>query len=505
MSCRDLFLNWLSNNNIEQSTINSYINAIDDLYDNNKIEAKVLEITDLDFLNNLYNDLLEEQRKPNGRYHNPEKPSYGQKGFYSAAIKKYIDFLSGPYLLENAGVSNMSLNSILYGPPGTGKTFTSIAKAVEIIKGEVNNNEKKRTFDELRKGGQIEFVTFHQNYSYEDFMVGMRPAIEEDTKGLIFVPHYGIFYNIVKRARDNYEDSLKETHLLIKEKWVNKIFDDFVNHVQDILDKKQRFDIINNVYICGVGDIWTNRHLQLDYEALKRIYIDGISNRVGIMGSDYIRSGMKNHATYTLAITEKFKEFVDNNKSTTPEDNIEKISLKNYVLIIDEINRANISKVFGELITLLEEDKRIGSHNELRVSLPNGEKDFGVPPNLYLIGTMNTADKSIALVDIALRRRFEFIGYYPDYDKLDDDRSKLLKIINAKIYELKKNSDFLIGHAYFLNNSPIEETLKKRIIPLMMEYFSGKTDMVSKIFEDTNWKVEYNPDKYCWNISVKVP
>ena len=175
---------------------------------------------------------------------------------------------------------------------------------------------------------------------------------------------------------------------------------------------------------------------------------------------------------------------------------------KNYVLIIDEINRANISKVFGELITLLEEDKRIGEPNELRVTLPNGEPDFGIPPNLYLIGTMNTADKSIALVDIALRRRFEFIGYYPNYDlsELEEGKKTLLRHINGIVYQKKRSADYLVGHAYFLNNIPLESVLRNKVIPLLMEYFSGKSDIVAEIFAGSSWRVTYNQDRFVWDI-----
>jgi 5-methylcytosine-specific restriction protein B len=173
---------------------------------------------------------------------------------------------------------------------------------------------------------------------------------------------------------------------------------------------------------------------------------------------------------------------------------------KNFVLIIDEINRANISKVFGELITLLEEDKRIDAKNELRLTLPNGEKEFGIPPNLYLVGTMNTADKSIALIDIALRRRFEFIGYFPDYSKLEESDGEFLKQINKEIYSRKKAADYLIGHAYFMTGLDTFKIIKNKIIPLLMEYFSGKTDVVEEIFKNSSWSIKYDIEKYDWII-----
>ena len=177
---------------------------------------------------------------------------------------------------------------------------------------------------------------------------------------------------------------------------------------------------------------------------------------------------------------------------------------KKYVLIIDEINRANISRVFGELITLLEDDKRVGADNELKVTLPNGEEGFGVPPNLYLIGTMNTADKSIALIDIALRRRFEFLGYYPRPELLKNPAArKLLQEINATIFEKKKSADYLIGHAYFMGENSIEIVLRNKVIPLLNEYFSGKIDVITHIFDGTDWNVSFNTDSFVWEIAIK--
>ena len=280
-------------------------------------------------------------------------------------------------------------NIILYGPPGTGKTYNSIDKAVEIA--DILNYtpddhiSNKETFNELRENGQIEFVTFHQNYSYEDFVVGIIPDINSQSQTLRFTKREGIFKKLVDRARENWEK--------------------------------------------------------------------------------------------------------------------DKDNPKNFVLIIDEINRANISKVFGELITLLEDDKRLGADNELKITLPNGD-EFGVPPNLYIIGTMNTADKSIALIDIALRRRFEFIGFYPNLDPviLGNEKSQLLGVINQNIYTEKRSADYLIGHAYFMKSQPIEEVLLKKVIPLLMEYFSSKTDKVIRIFNNTGWIVSYNETNFKWEI-----
>ena len=160
---------------------------------------------------------------------------------------------------------------------------------------------------------------------------------------------------------------------------------------------------------------------------------------------------------------------------------------KKFVLIIDEINRGNISKIFGELITLLEEDKRIGTSNQIVANLPYTKEKFSLPNNLYIIGTMNTSDKSIAQIDIALRRRFIFEEMMPDYDVLDEidgiELDKLLIEINERI-EFLLDRDHLIGHAYFVScnsYSDIINVVINKIIPLLQEYFYGDNEKVGMI------------------------
>jgi 5-methylcytosine-specific restriction protein B len=156
---------------------------------------------------------------------------------------------------------------------------------------------------------------------------------------------------------------------------------------------------------------------------------------------------------------------------------------KNFVLVIDEINRANISRVFGELITLIEEDKRYGHKIQLSVKLPSGE-DFIVPPNLFIIGTMNTADKSIALLDIALRRRFIFMPLYPKYNINGHTIHNVekLKKINKKIIETKGH-DFQIGHSYFMEDKNLKHLMDTKIIPLLLEYYMNDVDKVKEILD----------------------
>lgn len=156
-----------------------------------------------------------------------------------------------------------------------------------------------------------------------------------------------------------------------------------------------------------------------------------------------------------------------------------------YVIIIDEINRGNISKIFGELITLIEEDKRWGEVNQLKATLPLGDT-FAVPNNLFIIGTMNTADKSISLIDVALRRRFDFIGMYPDLNVIADDTLRqAVERLNGFLRVELNGSDLLIGHSFFVNRTAgdLGEIMNKNIIPLLYEYFFDEEPKVRKALE----------------------
>lgn len=388
-------------------------------------------------------------------------------------------------------------NIILYGPPGTGKTYNSIDKAVLIAIGEDQGGHKKNkeAFDELKRQGQIEFVTFHQNYSYEDFIGGLVPDITA-TDNLRFKKRDGIFKQISDRAKKNWlaANNKKES---IPE------FDDVFNSFFNLLIEEEEEEVEIPMRLKGYSFAITS--IEVNEGRIKFRKKSGgtghdllVRNIRGIYDGtiDYSLDGL---GIYYYPLVEKLKEHAFSLKPT----DWKKEKLKNYVLIIDEINRANISRVFGELITLLEDDKRLGEPNELTIHLPSIDKEFGIPPNLYIIGTMNTADKSIALVDIALRRRFEFIGYYPKYKNYDNDAAILLKTINDAIFEMKKSADYLIGHAYFMKQQSIEEILRTKVVPLLMEYFSGKTEIVSRIFDETKWSVLYNPSTYSWDIAKR--
>lgn len=408
-------------------------------------------------------------------------------------FSSYVDRLK--HLIGINDTTNVDMkhpkNIILYGPPGTGKTYHSLDKAVEIATGNTvgDHAESKQIFDELRTEGQIEFITFHQNYSYEDFVVGISPDV---TSGqLRFDKRDGVFKKITERAKKNWLASNNKTFSDFGFDYVlNSFFSKLIEEDKPVIIPMKKAGYSFKVISIDNGRIriikqTKENESELSLNVLKEIY-EGSYNR-----------NQSGFGVYYYPLINKLQEHA----ATLKPEKLAHEELKNFVLVIDEINRANISKVFGELITLIEEDKRLGQPNELKVTLPNGEKEFGVPPNLYIIGTMNTADKSIALIDIALRRRFEFIGKYPDCGVLGVAESNLLTKINAAIYEKKKSADYLIGHAYFMRNQPIEDVLKNSVIPLLMEYFAGKTEIVSNIFEGTGWNVAYDSSRYIWRIN----
>ena len=395
---------------------------------------------------------------------------------YVENLRKLIGIGLEQKVKNNNGMVH-SLNTILYGPPGTGKTYHTILKAAQIVSPTTISNyeEAKKTFNQ-HLGKQIEFITFHQNYSYEDFIQGLRPDVESGSE-LSFERKDGVFKRIADRATANLNASSKPNES--KQKF-DLVFNDFASTLMEgeveeieVPMKKRPF------YITDIGDksiafrkpSGGTAHT-LSIATLRRMYeTESIGDIQGL--SVYYEPLL--NALLSLG----------KQKGTG-----EKIQKQNYVIIIDEINRANISRVFGELITLIEPDKRSHGAIPLRCTLPSGE-DFMVPSNLYIIGTMNTADKSIALLDIALRRRFEFEAMYPKYKpELDIYDSDILYKINQKIIKTKGH-DFQIGHAYFMgDNKDLVDRMNKKVIPLLMEYYMNDEKEVEGILKDAGLTIE---------------
>jgi 5-methylcytosine-specific restriction endonuclease McrBC GTP-binding regulatory subunit McrB len=364
-------------------------------------------------------------------------------------------------------LNNSPLNQILYGPPGTGKTYKTILEAAKIVTGNetINYDEALRVFNE-NLNNQIEFITFHQNYSYEDFIQGLRPDTENG-KDLSFEKKDGVFKRIADRALKNIEASnnpasAKKDFELVFQELIQPLNDGDVEELE-IKMRKSSF------YITEVGEksiefrknIGDSNHT-LSINTLRKMYDKG--------ENDIILGGLQPYYNPILEL------LLMNGKSQ-----VISVSRKNYVIIIDEINRANISRVFGELITL-EEDKRSHGKIPMRVTLPSGDS-FIVPSNLYIIGTMNTADKSISLLDIALRRRFEFIPMYSNSLIEGINSPTVLETINAEIIK-RKGHDFTIGHAYFMGEEySLEKTINNKVIPLLLEYFMNDGKEVATILK----------------------
>ncbi|HEF6275146.1 TPA: AAA family ATPase [Campylobacter jejuni] len=410
---------------------------------------------------------------------------------------------------------NMPLNQILYGSPGTGKTYHTIDKALEILgKNLESRDDKKAKFDEYVKKGQIVFTTFHQSYGYEEFVEGIKPRIDskENSKEVEYEIKDGIFKELCKKALDNYKVSLLTQEEFVKsEDLENKIeifLDELVDQ-QKFIEKIQsggfKLEEYNEKYRIITDD--TNANLYLNLEIFKTL----LENKDKIINGRSIKQILNNKHrrqidSYYFQLVKLFKEReqdykVDNNPSEKPE-------LKPYIIIIDEINRGNVSKIFGELITLIEASKRIGEKEELKVTLPYSGKEFGVPKNVYIIGTMNTADRSITSLDTALRRRFEFIEMMPDVSKLSIDceginLQELLKAINTRI-EYLLDREKTIGHAFFIsveNLESLKKVFQNKIIPLLQEYFYNDYALINAVLNDNDMIFEdKKDDKYLQKI-----
>jgi AAA domain (dynein-related subfamily) len=401
-------------------------------------------------------------------------------------------------------------NIILYGPPGTGKTRETLALAYEILTGTpppTYSDAQKRFQEEQDKqtqpeGSQLEFVTFHQSFSYEDFVQGIKPHTS-GTGQLIFKQHNGIFYRIAQRARDEFN------HQAHPGRPARVPFDQvFTLLTEPLVERREEVEMPMNkagyaFHLIDLDEDYLRfrRHEKgtegsLSLETLRALY-------EGTIG--YKQGGLQLYYQYVVQRLEQLAA-ESPELASAPDAIDEATTPRNYVLIIDEINRANISKVFGELITLLEKDKRLGGENPLAVTLPSGETRFTVPKNLYIIGTMNTADKSIALLDIALRRRFEFRPLYPLY-KLNGQpipHADLLERLNAAITEAKSR-DFQIGHAYFMTGETLGQILNGKVIPLLYEYFLNDEKKIAAILAKAQIPVKPHAETGLLHYPETVP
>ena len=363
------------------------------------------------------------------------------------------------------------LNRILFGAAGTGKTFNTINHALSIIEnksleelGTETRGELKKRFDVYKENDQIKFVTFHQSFSYEDFVEGIRAESDEDGN-LNYLVKDGVFKEISIDAQIEV-DAKKIAGNVPTDFSINSAIDQLIERAkqtEQVFYTKRKAEI--KVTSNSSGTLFALN----SQETTITLSIRHIKN--------YLKTQQDNivdNKAYEWAIAKSLRSEVEYEK-TKPDS-------KPYVLIIDEINRGNISRIFGELITLIEESKRAGADEELSVTLPYSKQEFTVPNNVYIIGTMNSSDRSLTGLDIALRRRFTFIEMPPQPKLLEGvnvygiDIERLLTVINQRI-EALLDRDHCIGHANFmsLKKQPTLENLahifKQKIIPQLQEYF----------------------------------
>lgn len=377
---------------------------------------------------------------------------------------------------------------ILQGPPGTGKTKTAKDIAVEMLGlGNVqvlNNNE------------QFKLIQFHPSYTYEDFVRGIVSVPNEDGEGVLFKTENKILAEFAEKALKNKLDSQKGPTELSKEKWLNEQFEKFIYSVSEILEVNEKIELTESVVIIEIDEDafrykgvkgWTKKGNRMLFKDIKQAYLDENFERQDLKHNHNLSGLAKWHASYYVRVLDMFKSFLKENKIDFIANTTQKEELKNYVLIIDEINRANLPSVLGELIYALEyRDEPVESMYEY-----DGKREIILPSNLYIIGTMNTADRSVGHIDYAIKRRFAFVDILPSDQAIDDvvtdaDLNAKAKGLYHKVAELFnedtdktvylqsdfKAKDVQLGHSYFLveTEKQLELKLEFEIKPLLNEY-----------------------------------
>jgi len=469
------------------------------------------------------------------------------------------------FMANSKQLRGNDLNHILYGPPGTGKTYHTVNKALQIVDPdfyESNRKDRKALTKRYRellitdwaesKKRRIAFTTFHQSFTYEDFVEGIKPDVNNEGE-LSYKIEDGIFKRICRKAkyysegeaeearervRLSDEDFKKAQFFKVSLGNTNKEEDDeiyqycidhgkisigYLDHldlsgkseseIKEIVQessglsdfssramnyfihylKNGHYVLVSkgNSIVRAIGQVKGNYEYKPDAPISYPHFrdVDWLVKDVEIPIEEIYEKNLQQQPIYMLKKDWVSREFFEKQHMTEVAEGIN----ENFVLIIDEINRGNIAQIFGELITLIESDKREGGKEEQKAILPYSKKPFSVPSNLHIIGTMNTADRSIEALDTALRRRFTFeemppkIRIIEDEGSLKEEKSEIrigqsyfrlstiLDTINRRIEKLL-DKDHLIGHSYFMDVkevSGLQRVFYRNIIPLLEEYFYG--------------------------------
>ena len=543
-------------------------NEIDWLKEVNSIEAMS------DELNTIIISATNELAKTDKTGHASHSSISLEKSLFNDDYKENIFQAAFNTAIKTEDMSS-DLNQIFFGPPGTGKTYHTINESIKIVDPEfyrLNHNKRDKLKERFRllllnneneDFGQIGFTTFHQSFSYEDFIEGIKPIEPKDGDTFLkYEIQEGVFKKVCRLANDSIEAVTIDSDSLIS--LSQEVYDKAhfykmsLGNTQNESDNEvYNYCIENHCITIGFGeglDFSTKDEKELrafgqehnlqpfpinemnlfcnylkndDYVVIS--YGNNYVRAIGKVVGDYEfrevspfpnNSDWKHFRKVEWLFTDKkisAKEIYNKNLSQqtiykldkkeikqdlfVKEKQVDSLKLpknpKNFVLIVDEINRGNVSSIFGELITLIEKDKRNGTEEELSVILPYSKKEFKVPHNVYIIGTMNTADRSIEALDTALRRRFSFREMPPKPSliltegRLKDSKGmigdinvvEILKTINDRIEKLI-DKDHKIGHSYFLNiktEAELKVAFKDKVIPLLEEYFFGDFGKISLV------------------------
>ena len=477
---------------------------------------------------------------------------YGYRDFKELSFIAYERNMSVDTVTQhNTQNTDIAKNTILYGPPGTGKTYNTVMYAVAIIENKKLEEIKKENYTEVidrynkyKEDGLIEFTTFHQSYGYEEFIEGIKPVIhsdEEDETDIQYEVVPGLFKKFCDIAgkpilrKEKCDIGINESPTIwkislegsgenstrtecMRNNHIRIGYDEYGREITNLskgdagrnilnyfINDMSIGDIVMSCYDCNTVDAigvvtgeyeWHDEYAE--YKRLRKVnwIVKGIKENIIKINNG---SRLSNPTVYKLRMDlSDVMEIIEKYSNNTIEVEEKK---KNHIFIIDEINRGNISKIFGELITLIEPTKRIGQAEGQKVKLPYSQKLFGVPNNVYLIGTMNTADRSIATIDTALRRRFNFKEMLPDSEVLDgidveDVSVKDIFIKMNKRITVLFDREHTLGHAYFLplKDAPTIETLanifENSIIPLLQEYFYEDYEKIRLVLGDNQKDTE---------------
>jgi len=401
---------------------------------------------------------------------------------FKALLPKY---LTSQNIKKMEEILSYKKQIILQGPPGTGKTYTAKDIAYKMIFDEElshQKNERKEQLKRLEQSEQFKLVQFHPSYTYEDFVRGI--TAKSNGTQIEYLAENKILAKFAEDALKNQLNRNKAPEAISKEKWLDEQFELFIDDISEEIDENEKVKLTKSVNIIKLDEDsfrykgvvgWSENGNRMLFSDIKQAFLDENTVRQDIKKNQNLSGLARHHASYYIRVLDLFRKYLkDNNIVFTANEEV-KEALKNYILIIDEINRANLPSVLGELIYALEyRGSEVSSMYEV-----NGKKTIIIPENLFIIGTMNTADRSVSHIDYAIRRRFAFVNILPNNSVIENIAAKTLFEEISNLFESKDTlaSDFKkehvqLGHSYFIvkDEEELNMRAKYEIIPILEEY-----------------------------------